>query len=281
MQIVDSETLTKTFNLSPLETTLILGFVAVFVWLYHEIKNQLVKQADEKAILLEKTLIGLSKILSLGYELQSNKDNNDEEIYKNQLRSYYSEVLNSLPFLDQTLSKEFIIIVGSNEINDKEKISKINLLVEENIKILSEYNKGLYATLSPLDTLFNFGRIMRNTIIAGFLSFIIIYLITFLFLLGYFGSDHGQYFIYVRPLAFLTIIMYLLIAGDLILLKQLNLRALLIIPIIASLLWTIFSSNLWWSLASILIFILLNVLLYGMMLNQKANESTSQSDIST
>lgn len=63
----DPSFLTK-FGFSPIEGALLIAFASIFVWFYREIKNQLIKQEDDKKIKIDKTFVALTKILSLGYK---------------------------------------------------------------------------------------------------------------------------------------------------------------------------------------------------------------------
>ncbi|MFD1849418.1 hypothetical protein [Oceanobacillus bengalensis] len=167
--------ITEVTNMNPLEVTVWLIIVALFVWLYKEFKVQYQKKKDLKTAKTDIFMEKISKSLSVAYQYKL-------DITKGQ--EFFVAVINSFPLLDSSDIKEIKEIINDSSIHEKEKIEKISEKLYQQLLYLSEQNRELNTVKSGLDVLdYGFTKLKDIvfpigqaffTLFAALLSFIII-----------------------------------------------------------------------------------------------------------
>lgn len=104
-------------NMDPLEVTVWLIIVALFVWLYKEFKAQYQKNKDLKTDKTDKFRANLSKSLSVAYQYKSDTTKAQE---------FFVSVFDCFPLWDTDDITDIKKIINDSSINEKEMIEKIS-----------------------------------------------------------------------------------------------------------------------------------------------------------
>lgn len=142
-------------NMNPLEVTVWLIIVALFVWLYKEFKAQYQKNKDLKTAKTDKFMTNLSKSLSVAYQYKSDTTKAQE---------FFVALFDCFPLWDTDNIKDIKKIINDSSILEKEKIEKISEKLYLQLIYLSEQNKELNAVKSGLEVL-DYGFIKLKDII--------------------------------------------------------------------------------------------------------------------
>ncbi|MCM3454594.1 hypothetical protein M3685_11640 [Heyndrickxia oleronia] len=131
-------------NMGPLEVTMWLIIVALFVWLYREFKTQYQKNKDLHAAKTEKSIANISKSLSAAYQYKSDNSKGLE---------FFVTVFDCFSSFDSYDIKDIKKIINDNSIKEKEKIEEISKKLYQQLIYLSERNKELNGAKSGIEIL--------------------------------------------------------------------------------------------------------------------------------
>lgn len=137
--------------MNPLEVTVWLIIVALFVWLYREFKTQYQKSKDLNTAKTEKSMANISKSLSFSHQYKSDTSKGPE---------FFAAVFNCFSSLDSYDIKDIKKIINDNSINEKEKIEEVSEKLYQQLIYLSEKNKELNGAKSGIEVLdYGFNKI--------------------------------------------------------------------------------------------------------------------------
>src|SRR5699024_4666061 len=126
------ENVVEVANMSPIEVTVWLVVLALFVWLYKEFRAQYQENKKLKTIKNDKLLIEISKALSIAYRYQSDKATSDE---------FFNTIFKCFPYWNSDEIKNVKIILYDKSKDENKKINKISNLLYEQLDSLNNQNK--------------------------------------------------------------------------------------------------------------------------------------------
>lgn len=126
------ENVVEVANMSPIEVTVWLVTLALFVWLYKEFRAQYQENKKLKTIKNDKLLIEISKALSIAYRYQSDKATSDE---------FFNTIFKCFPYWNSDEIKNVKIILYDKSKDENEKINQISNLLYEQLDSLNNQNK--------------------------------------------------------------------------------------------------------------------------------------------
>lgn len=130
--------------MGPLEVTVWLIIIAIFVWLNKEFKAQYQKSREVKIAKIDKFMANLSNSLSVAYQYKSDSTKGQE---------FFVAVFECFPFWDTDNVSDINKILNESSINEKEKIEQISEKIFQQLIYLSEQNLELKAVKSGLEVL--------------------------------------------------------------------------------------------------------------------------------
>lgn len=227
------QSITEVTNMNPLEVTVWLIIVALFVWFYKEFKVQYQKNKDLKTAKTNISMTNISKALAIAYQYKS-------DITKGQ--EFFLAVFDCFPLLDSSDIRDIKEIINDSSLHEKEKIEKISEKLYQQLLYYSEQNKEINAVKSGMEILdYGFNKLKDIVFPIGQAFFtLFVALVSFILI----SSGENILLSFIRFTAMLFLLIFTVGFIDFFLKKKLKKNSITsIILIFISLLFLIFQYN--------------------------------------
>ena len=200
----------ETFGANPLEVLFILFLLIVFLWLYKELRSHQVEEVALQKERAERLLTSFSLILLEGNRYHTTSDK----------ASFLQAVYSALPLMEYKLSKEILIILEEDS-TEIDKVQSINEKIKEEVLFLSSFtNNYLFKTRLLTEDVEKFFIKLRRIFGPAMASFFIIYSVLLLLSISF--SETTYWWMFVKPLCFISACLLLPFTIDLISEKRAN-----------------------------------------------------------